>query len=114
VSFSAATVTHSFENADATAASGSVQFTLTGAMTNGTTTIVPASVTANLNNSGVLSQSLTSNVDTGTVPAAPSNTQWRVDLRILGAQEESFFIVVPTGGGTVDLFSLIPSAQQVG
>jgi len=109
--FSAATITHTFENADGTPASGSVTFTLTGRMTNGTTTMVPASVTANLNASGQMSQVLTSNVDPGTTP---QDTQWRVDLRIQGAKEESFFIVVPSGGGSVDLGSLLPGAQQVG
>jgi hypothetical protein len=111
MAFSAAVITHSFTNADLTAASGSITFTLTGRMTNGTTTLVPASITANLDGSGNLSQSLTSNVDVGTLPG---DTQWRVDLRVLGASEETFFVTVPTGGGTVDLGSLLPSSQQVG
>ena len=176
-------------------------------MTNGTTTIVPASITAALNSSGQLSQSVTSNVDTatwtlastatsgsfaiaiqspgegtlttaalnynataaqvqaallaipgisgvtctggplttaisivgvlgnlplsivsstlaggtatltlsvtGTVPAAPQNAQWRVDLEILGAEQQSYFITVPAGGGSYDLGALLPSSQQV-
>lgn len=218
MAFSAATVTHTFENADGSAAVGTVTFTLTDVMTNGTTTIEPSVITATLDASGNLSQALTSNVDTatwqltstatsgsfelayndgqlpqwttaiqynataaqiaaafasqaepggiatpgilgftvvvtggplgsapvsiagvpgngafqvsnstlaggtltvaqtvqGTVPAAPQNTQWRVDLRVTGASERSFFITVPAGGGSVDLFSLIPSTQQVG
>lgn len=206
MSFSTATITHTFSNADQTPASGSIEFTLSDLMTNGTGTLVPASITANLNSSGQLSQPLTSNVDpatwsltgtatsgsfelqfttgsvvvttaqlaynctaaqvqaavaalpglagvtctggplgsasvtlaglpgdtsivvvpsvtggtvtvaltsAGTVPAAPQNSQWRVDLRILGAAIKTFFIVVPAGGGTVDLFSLIPNQQQV-
>jgi hypothetical protein len=49
----------------------------------------------------------------GTVPSIPQNTMWRVDLRIVGASERSFYITVPAGGGTVDLFALLPQAQQV-
>ncbi len=110
MAFSQCTVTHTFENADGTAASGSIEFTLTNIMTNGATTLVPASITANLNGSGQLSQALTSNADTGTIP---TTTQWRVDLRILGAQQQTYFITVPTGGGTADLFTLMPGAQQI-
>lgn len=210
MSFSTATVTHTFTNADGTAASGNIKFTLVGGlMTNGTTSIVPASITAALNASGVLSQSLTSNVDTatwtlastatsgavelqvlgdpsygpqtttalnfnataaqvqaailalqntsgitasggplgsgtitiigvpgdltiastastlsggslaitntvtGTVPAAPRNTQWRVDIDILGCEQQSYFITVPAGGGSYDLGALLPKTQQV-
>ncbi|GAC1535723.1 MAG: hypothetical protein NVS3B1_30050 [Marmoricola sp.] len=108
--FSAATITHTFQNADLTPASGSITCRLSGRMTNGTTTIVPAEITANLNASGVLSQSLTSNVDVGTTP---QNTEWQVDIRILGAQQETFSIIVPTGGGTVDLGTLLPN-QSIG
>ena len=111
MSFSQCTITHAVTNADDTPASGSITFTLSGRMTNGTTTIVPAAITANLNSSGQLSQALYSNVDTGTVP---QDTNWRVDFRILGAEAETFFIIVPTGGGSVDLGSLLPGAQQVG
>lgn len=111
MSFSQATITHQFLNADGTPASGSITFWLTKAMTNGSTTMVPASITANLNGSGVLSQALTANADTGTVP---TDAQWRVDLRILGAEEVTYSIIVPTGGGSVDLGALLPGAQQVG
>lgn len=113
MSFTTATITHTFINADGTAASGSVKFTLTGLMTNGTTTIVPSSLTANLNGSGVLSQTLTSNVDPGTVPSDPA-TQWRVDLDLMGAEQQTYTITVPTGGGTVDLGTLLPGNPQVG
>jgi len=108
---SQATVTHSFKNADSTAASGAVTFTLTKRITNGTTSVVPAEVTATLNGSGQLSQLLYANNDAGTVPG---DSQWRVDFRILGASEETFFITVPTGGGSVDLGSLLPQQPQGG
>lgn len=108
MSFSSCTITHNFENADGTAASGSITFGLTKRMTNGTTTIVPAEITANLNGSGALSQALTANNDPGTLPA---DAQWRVDFRILSSGApvtETFFITVPTGGGSADLGSLLP------
>lgn len=106
--FSTATISHSFENADGTPASGSITFALSGRMTNGALTIVPAEVAANLNGSGQLSQALTSNVDSGT---SPQTTSWTVTMRIQGASQEVFSIVVPTGGGTVDLGSLMPQQQ---
>lgn len=110
MAFSTATITHTFENADGTPASGSITFRLTDIMTNGVVSLVPMSITKNLDNSGNLSQVLTSNADATTVP---TTTQWEVDMRIAGASQQTFFIVVPTGGGTLDLFSLIPSVQQV-
>ena len=208
MSFSTATITHTFTNADGTSASGSIKFTLTAPMTNGTTTIVPASITVPLDGSGNISQSLTSNVDTatwtlastassgsfaiqiagdpsygtltsptlnynatsaqvqaallsitgisgvtcsggplttsisiagvlgnltlsiasstltggsatmtlatsGTVPATPFSAQWRADYDILGAEQQSYFITVPAGGGTYDLGSLLPITPQV-
>jgi hypothetical protein len=109
--FSSVTVTHTFSNADLTPASGSIEMSLTKRMTCGSTTIVPASITANLNSEGKLSQALTANNDAGTVP---EDSQWRVDFRILGAEQETFYIVVPTGGGTVDLGSLLPQQPQGG
>ncbi len=111
MALSSATVTHLFANADQTPSSGSVECTLSGRLTNGGTTIMPASITTNLSPTGGLSVVLVSNVDSGTVPP---DTRWEVVLRIAGAQEETFSIVVPTGGGTIDLGTLLPSAQQVG
>lgn len=110
MAFTSATITHSFLNADGTPASGSITFRLTSRMTNGSTTIVPAEITANLDASGNLSQSLTSNVDAATVP---QSTEWQVDFRILGASSETFSITVPAGGGSVDLGALLPQ-QPIG
>lgn len=111
MSFSSAVITHSFLNADGTPASGSVTFSLSKAMTNGSTTIVPATITANLSSGGVLSQALTSNADALT---QPTDASWRVDIRILGAEIATYFISIPSGGGTIDLGTLLPGAQQVG
>lgn len=113
MSFTTRTITHTFENADGTPASGSITFTLLGRMTNGSTTIVPAEITASLDGSGNLSQSLTSNQDSGTLP---QDVQWRVDFRITATGSpvtETFTIVVPPGPGSTDLGSLLPQ-QPIG
>jgi hypothetical protein len=113
MAFTQTTVTHTFENADGTPASGSLTFTLLARMTNGSTTIVPAEIPANLDGSGHLSQSLTSNQDPTTLP---QNVQWRVDFRITAVGSpvtEAFYITVPPGPGTVDLGSLLPQ-QPIG
>lgn len=111
MSFSVATITHTFENADGTPASGSIEFTLTTRMTQPGVTILPASITANLSATGELSQALTSNQDPGTIPG---DALWRIDLRLLGAPAEQFFISVPSGGGTIDLATLLPSNPEGG
>jgi hypothetical protein len=49
----------------------------------------------------------------GTVPAPPNNTNWRVDIRIAGAPVKTYYIVVPAVSGSVDLFTLIGTQQQV-
>ena len=110
MAFTSASVTHTFTNADGTPASGVVEFTLSARMANSGTSIAPNSVTYSLSSSGALSATLTSNVDSATVP---QTTNWKVDMRILGAPEETDFICVPSGGGTYDLGALLPGAQQV-
>lgn len=110
MAFTTATVTHTFQNADNTPASGAIEFTLTKRITNGSTTLIPSSITASLSSTGVLSQALTSNADTGTLP---TDSQWRVDFRVLGAEQETFYITVPAGGGTIDLGTLL-SQQPLG
>ena len=112
MAFSTRQITHTFEAADGSGASGTITWALTGRMTNGTTTLVPSEITTTLSN-GVLSQSLTSNQDPGT---NPQNTQWRVDLRITtnGAPlTETFYITVPPGPGSTDLGTLLPP-QPIG
>lgn len=113
MSFSQRTITHSFENADGTPASGNVTFTLLNRMTNGAITIIPAEITTPLDGSGNISQALTSNQDQGTLP---QDVQWRVDFRITAAGSpvtESFYITVPPGPGSTDLGSLLPQ-QPIG
>ena len=105
MAFGACVVTHTFTNADMSPASGNIEFSLTQRITNGTQTLVPGLITANLGSSGQLSQSLTPNNDSATIP---QTSQWRVDFRVLGASEETFFITVPTNTPTIDLGSLLP------
>ena len=103
-----ATVTHTFKNPDGTAASGKVSFELTKRLSNGTQTVVPGEVVAALDGTGAISATLYSTVDAGTVP---TDSQWICTLRLLGVGLETFSIVVPAGGGNVDLATLLP---QVG
>lgn len=111
MAFTTPTVTHTFQNPDGTPASGSVVFTLSKRMTNGTTSVVPGvTVTSALNSSGQLSQALFANTDTGTIP---SDAQWRVDIRIGTIDDGPYFIVVPSGIGSVDLGALLPQ-QPIG
>lgn len=110
MSFTTREVTHRFRNADGTAASGSITFWLTKRMSQIGETLVPAEITANLTEEGALAQSLTANNDTGTVPG---DAQWRVDMRVLGAEQEQFFITVPAGSGPIDLMTLLPQ-QSLG
>ena len=105
MAFSSCLITHQVNNADGSPGSGIIEFTLTQRVTNGSTTIVPASISSALSNTGGLSQSLYANNDAATIP---QTSQWRVDFRILGASEETFFITVPTNTATVDLGSLLP------
>jgi hypothetical protein len=113
VSFSEALIVHKFRNADGTPASGAVQFTLEKRITQAATgeTIVPSAITSNLNDSGELSQKLLSTEDAGTIP---TDSRWRVDLRLLGDQEDTWFIKVPTGGGTINLATLLPTQPKGG
>ena len=112
MAFSQATITHTFTNPDGTPASGAVVFTLTKRMTNGTTSIVPGvTVSAALNSSGALSQLVYANNDAGTIP---TDAQWRVDIRVNNVEDGGYFITVPTGGGTVDLGSLLPQDSVAG
>lgn len=105
MALSTRTVTHQFKNPDTTPASGSVIFTLSKRMTNGTTSVVPGlPVTAMLDASGNLSQALYANNDAGT---SPTDAQWRVDIRVGNEDSGPYFIVVPSGAGSVDLGTLL-------
>jgi len=101
--FSTPTITHIFFNADGTLASGKVEFTLGKRITNSGASILPGSVTVALDETGSISVKLTSNLDDGTLP---SDTNWRVDFQIMGAELDTEYIQVPSGAGPFDLASL--------
>lgn len=104
--FTTATITHTFKNPDGTPASGAITFQLTKRMSQSGTTITPGEITATLDSSGDLSQSLTSNVDAGTIP---QDSEWLCTFRIQGdAPDGPYALTVPSGGGTVDLYTLLP------
>ena len=110
MAFTSASVSHTFTNADGTACSGNVEATLTELITNGSTSVAPNNIVATLTSAGVWNQTLVSNLDTATVP---QDSQWRIDIRIQGVTPVTYYIVVPSGGGTYDLGALLPGAQQV-
>ena len=62
---------------------------------------------------GYLTIGLVSTVDADTKPAPPHSPRWRLDFHIDGSKRETYWIAVPAGGGTWDLFDLIPTIQQV-
>ena len=106
MAFTTATLQHSFINADGTPSSGTVECTISQAMTNGGVTVVPAAhVASTLSPTGMLNQSLVSTIDAGTYP---QGCLWRFDFRIAGASIESFYAPVPSGGVTIDLGQLMP------
>jgi len=68
-------------------------------------TLTPSTVTVTLPANGQLSVELTANNDAGTLP---EDSRWKMDWHLLGSEPEEFYIVVPTGGGTVGLAKLLP------
>jgi hypothetical protein len=98
-------ITHTFKGPSGAAAVGSAEFTLSERMSQPGSSILPEAVTATFNGSGEMSVELPSNRDSETTPG---DTQYRLDLRIVGQDPQTFWIVVPTGPGTTDLYSLLP------
>lgn len=84
---------------------GAAEFTLSERISQPGQTYLPEPVTAIFNSAGEMSVELPSNRDSETTPG---DTQYRLDLRIAGADPETFWIVVPPGPGTTDLYSLLP------
>lgn len=103
-------VTHTYLNLDGTAASGKVSFQLSGAMRNsGTTFANSLPMICNLNSGGSLIAVLPANNDPGTIPDGVTYTVTE-EIASMGSASvgETFAILVPTGGGTIDLASLLP------
>ena len=111
MAFTKRTLTHRFVGPSGTAASGSAEFTLSERMSQPGESVLPESVTAAFNSAGEMSVELPSNRDGETTPG---DSQYRLDLRITGADPETFWIVVPTGPGTTDLYSLLPKESPGG
>jgi hypothetical protein len=113
MTFSTATLTHSFVNADGSPASGLVEFTLQQTMTNGSVTMAASThVTAALDASGNMSQTLTSTQDPGTF--SQGLAVWRADERVAGAPVRSSSFAVPSGGVSVDYGTLIQTPTAWG
>lgn len=112
MAFTSVTVTHQFLNPDGSNATGTVRFSLSGRMTNGTQSIMPAEPITAILSSGSLSQALPATDDTGTV-SSDSEIHYDVTINIDGARTEEYAIVVPHATSPVDLFTLIPSQSQV-
>lgn len=111
--FTHSTITHIFENADGTPASGVVEFTLERTMTNGGVTMVAAThVAANLDASGNLNQVLTSTLDPDTF--CQGLALWRADERIAGAPSRTHTFPVASGGQSLDYGALISTPQAYG
>lgn len=107
MAFTTRTITHTFKNVDGTAGSGTLVFSLTKRMTNGTQTYLPAAVTATLDGSGNLSVTLPCTTDATT---SPQDALWRVDFHLsyLGTQNEEPYYFPLAPGASVDLGSLLP------
>jgi len=117
MAFTDITITHGFAaGGSESEATGTVTFQLTRTMTNGAESHLAGETITNTISSGVLSQPVPANDDTATVSIG--NPQWAVTIRLAGeqARNETYFITVPHAavGGTVDLFTLIPTQVQVG
>lgn len=113
MSFTFASVTHTYLNLDGTPASGKVTFELSGAMRNSGTTYAPSlPMICPLNSGGSLVAYLPANNDPGTIPDGVTYTVTE-EIASMGTASvgETFSILVPTGGGTIDLASLLPGSS---
>lgn len=101
------TVTGQFQNEDGTAASGTVQFQLTGPISNSGITTWPVPLTVTLNGSGAFSVPLVANDDTAT---SPQGSGYTVIERVTSTSNREYNITVPSSapGGTCTLASLMP------
>ena len=106
MSFTAITITGSWEDAAGNPATGSVTFKLTESMQDATSgeIVSPSTITAELE-SGAISQSLLANDDSTTTP---TGAQYSVTETIGGTVRPSYLITVPHAapGATATLASL--------
>lgn len=90
MAFTYVTVTHTFDDANGAAASGTVEFTPVAPMQN-QITVVAAPVTATLDNNGSITQVLAANTDPGTTP---TGTTYKVVERLAGQSLLIYYIQV--------------------
>lgn len=114
MAFTTVTVTGTYKRSDGTtAASGTVSFVASHAMTDSSNNqvVAPTRVTGTLNSSGVFSVTLTATDDTTTTP---SGVTYEVTERIIDAAENKYNISVPKnspsvgGTPTLDLADVTP------
>ena len=106
MAFTKAKISEKFVNVDGTPTQGHVVFTLSKRMSNGNETVAPSGLIVEINQAtGEISVELYANNDPNTIP---EDAQYRVDLRILGDERQSYYIEVPTGGGSYTLSELLP------
>lgn len=111
MSYSMVTISHSWSNLDGTPSSGSVEFQLSGAMRNGSTTYAASNpIIVALTPSGTISVVLPANDDATTLP---QGRMYQVTEKIAGAREETYTISVPSAsaGQTIDLGTLYPQDE---
>ena len=102
MAFTTVTITRDYDLADGTDPAGTVSFTPTAPMVNGTT-VVAAKVTERLNVDGLLTIDLAANTDPATLPAG---TTYLVEEDIGGARR-SYYVEIPHDqGAALDLSTL--------
>jgi hypothetical protein len=103
VAFTQVTITQDFTSADWTEPSGTVTFTPTAPMLNGSVVVPAVPVTARLDGGGAISISLVANTDLAT---APQGSTYRVQENINGVKR-SYLIRIPHDqGSTLTLYNL--------
>lgn len=106
MAFTPVTVTATFAAEQGVPSSGSVEFTLTSAMSNGG--VVHSAVTQSMAIvNGVGSIVLNANTDVGTVP---SNTGYRVTEYVNGSRPRTYAVILSAAAPTVALASMIPAS----
>lgn len=104
MAFTTVTVTCDYDLADGTDPAGTVSFTPTVPMINGTT-VVAAKVTERLNVDGLLTIELAANTDPGTTP---TGTAYLVEETIGGATRE-YYVTIPHDQGSLIALSSLAS-----
>lgn len=107
MAFTRITISQDFTLADGFEPTGTVTFTPTAPMINGSVAVPAAPVVAKLNNLGTIGITLDANTDPGTTPA---NTSYRVDEEI-NKIRRSYVIQIPYNEGDLILYTLAQLAS---